>query len=122
MTLPSQQTVDYPSFKLVIVGDGGTGKTTFVKRHLTAHFVVAAVTGYFHSIACAANAKGVDESLQDILRLLTLWFNYGATAEVQMALQKGFAHVNINTCANWAEPSTGTMMSSVKMLLMHFVV
>lgn len=35
--------------------------------------------------------------LQDILRLLTLWFNHGATAEVQMALQKGFAHVNINT-------------------------
>lgn len=24
--LPNQQTVDYPSFKLVIVGDGGTGK------------------------------------------------------------------------------------------------
>lgn len=34
---------------------------------------------------------------QDILRLLTLWFNHGATADVQMALQKGFAHVNINT-------------------------
>ncbi|PSS35208.1 Peroxidase [Actinidia chinensis var. chinensis] len=27
-------------------------------------FIVAAVTGYFHSIACAANAKGVDDSLQ----------------------------------------------------------
>ncbi|KAI7743309.1 hypothetical protein M8C21_030723 [Ambrosia artemisiifolia] len=25
MALPNQQTVDYPSFKLVIVGDGGTG-------------------------------------------------------------------------------------------------
>lgn len=35
--------------------------------------------------------------LQDILRLLTLWFNHGATAEVQMALRKGFEHVNINT-------------------------
>lgn len=35
--------------------------------------------------------------LQDILRLLTLWFNHGATAEVQTALQKGFALVNINT-------------------------
>ncbi|CAL0314575.1 unnamed protein product [Lupinus luteus] len=64
---------------------------------VAAQFVVAAVTGYFHSIACAANAKGVDGSLQDILRLLTLWFNHGATAEVQMALKKGFSLVNINT-------------------------
>ncbi|XP_052306680.1 serine/threonine-protein kinase TOR isoform X3 [Populus trichocarpa] len=65
--------------------------------NVASQFVVSAVTGYFHSIACAANAKGVDDSLQDILRLLTLWFNHGASAEVQMALQKGFSHVNINT-------------------------
>uniref|UniRef100_A0A2P2LTC6 Serine/threonine-protein kinase TOR n=2 Tax=Rhizophora mucronata TaxID=61149 RepID=A0A2P2LTC6_RHIMU len=65
--------------------------------NIASQFVVAAVTGYFHSIACAANAKGVDDSLQDILRLLTLWFNHGDTVEVQMALQKGFAHVKINT-------------------------
>ena len=25
-------------FKLVLVGDGGTGKTTFVKRHQTGEF------------------------------------------------------------------------------------
>ncbi|XP_043711300.1 serine/threonine-protein kinase TOR [Telopea speciosissima] len=64
---------------------------------ITGQYVVAAVTGYFHSIACAATSKGVDDSLQDILRLLTLWFNHGATTEVQMALQKGFSHVNIDT-------------------------
>ena len=27
-----------PTFKLVLVGDGGIGKTTFVKRHLTGEF------------------------------------------------------------------------------------
>ncbi|XP_065011249.1 serine/threonine-protein kinase TOR [Musa acuminata AAA Group] len=62
---------------------------------VAAKYVVAAVTGYFYSIACASTAKGVDDSLQDILRLLTLWFNHGATSEVQMALQKGFLHVKI---------------------------
>ena len=55
--------------------------------NVTAQFVVAAVTWYFHSIECAANAKGVDDSLQDLLRLLTLWYNHGSTAKVQMALQ-----------------------------------
>ncbi|CAM8904260.1 unnamed protein product [Rhodiola kirilowii] len=60
-------------------------------------FVVAAVTGYFRSIKYAAHDKGVDDSLQDILRLLTLWFNHGEPTEVQMALQEGFSHVNINT-------------------------
>lgn len=27
-----------PTFKLILVGDGGTGKTTFVRRHLTGEF------------------------------------------------------------------------------------
>ena len=35
--------------------------------------------------------------LQDILRLLTLWFAHGAKAEVNAALQKGFEMVSIGT-------------------------
>lgn len=27
-----------PTFKILLVGDGGVGKTTFVKRHLTGEF------------------------------------------------------------------------------------
>ncbi|CAL5323322.1 unnamed protein product [Camellia sinensis] len=38
VALPNQQIVDYPSFKFVIVGDVGTGKTTIVKRHLIGEF------------------------------------------------------------------------------------
>jgi len=33
-----QQQDNIPTFKLVLVGEGGTGKTTFVKRHLTGEF------------------------------------------------------------------------------------
>mmetsp|Transcript_6484 Transcript_6484/g.14972 ORF Transcript_6484/g.14972 Transcript_6484/m.14972 type:complete len:222 (+) Transcript_6484:148-813(+) len=35
MALEQNQT---PAFKLVLVGDGGVGKTTFVKRHLTGEY------------------------------------------------------------------------------------
>lgn len=31
-------TQEVPEFKLILVGDGGVGKTTFVKRHLTGEF------------------------------------------------------------------------------------
>ena len=34
----SMETSQVPEFKVVLVGDGATGKTTFVKRHLTGEF------------------------------------------------------------------------------------
>ena len=30
--------MEKPQFKLLLVGDGGVGKTTFVKRHMTGEF------------------------------------------------------------------------------------
>lgn len=38
MLLNPHQAQNVPEFKLILVGDGGVGKTTFVKRHLTGEF------------------------------------------------------------------------------------
>ena len=35
---PQQAQPGVPTFKLVLVGDGGVGKTTYVKRHLSGEF------------------------------------------------------------------------------------
>lgn len=37
-SLHPEQAQETPEFKLILVGDGGVGKTTFVKRHLTGEF------------------------------------------------------------------------------------
>jgi len=37
-TIANMQQAEIPQFKCLLVGDGGVGKTTFVKRHLTGEF------------------------------------------------------------------------------------
>lgn len=70
-------------------------------------FVAPAVTGFFKSIElgqsdptdrlAASRASSYSSNLQDILRLLTLWFSHGAASDVEAALQEGFGHVSIDT-------------------------
>jgi len=67
-------------------------------------FVAPAVTGFFRSIELGQTRSKKkaghlvrSNNLQDILRLLTLWFNYGNTPEVESALQEGFGQVSIDT-------------------------
>lgn len=67
-------------------------------------FVAPAVTGFFRSIELGqASAdphqlgKTASSNLQDILRLLTLWFSHGAAPDVEAALQEGFGQVSIDT-------------------------
>jgi len=53
--------------------------------------VVPAVTGFFRSISL-----GRERALQDTLRLLTLWFKYGAVPAVNEAVQRGFTSIPID--------------------------
>ncbi|KAJ3311625.1 phosphatidylinositol kinase- protein kinase tor1 [Boothiomyces sp. JEL0838] len=57
--------------------------------------VVPSVQGFFRSIALSKTS-----SLQDTLRLLTLWFKYGYQQDVNMAISEGFTTVSIDT---WLE-------------------
>lgn len=67
-------------------------------------FVAPAIIGFFRSIELGQAppetqrmGQAVRSSLQDILRLLTLWFQHGAAPDVEAALADGFSHVNIDT-------------------------
>jgi len=55
---------------------------------------VSALRGFFRSITLGAH---LEQSLQDLLRLLTLWFRYGSDARVDAALTDGFALVHVDT-------------------------
>lgn len=57
--------------------------------------VVPAIQGFFKSIALSAGS-----SLQDTLRLLTLWFSHGGSSDVNSAVLDGIANVSVDT---WLE-------------------
>ena len=61
-----------------------------VQRH-----VVPSIKGFFHSIALSTAS-----SLQDTLRLLTLWFKFGGISEAAKAMTDGFNMVKID---KWLE-------------------
>ncbi|TPX35002.1 hypothetical protein SmJEL517_g02512 [Synchytrium microbalum] len=64
---------------------------TIPPEQLVAH-AVPSVQGFFRSIALS---KG--NSLQDTLRLLTLWFKYGYQPDVNKAIGEGFNNVSVDT-------------------------
>ena len=55
--------------------------------------VVAALAGFFRSISLG---RGREPCLQDLLRLLTLWFRYGSEPRVEASLLEGFECVDID--------------------------
>lgn len=58
-------------------------------------YIVPAVQGFLRSISLSPGS-----ALQDTLRLLTLWFDYGYQAPVSSAIQKGLPTVSIDV---WLE-------------------
>ena len=68
------------------------GKTLF-RNHVKV--VKRRFPGFFRSIALRSK-----NSLQDTLRLLTLWFKFGAHDEVSHAIANGFSTVEVDT---WLE-------------------
>lgn len=73
-----------------INGNNNKFSTELIQRH-----VVPAIKGFFHSIALSET-----NSLQDTLRLLTLWFTFGGRKEAAQAMHEGFSLIKIG---NWLE-------------------
>ena len=70
-------------------------ENTGLPQSMVTGHVVPAITGFFRSIALASSS-----SLQDTLRLLTLWFAHGGDTEVNTAVLEGLNDVSIDT---WLE-------------------
>ncbi|TVY80760.1 Serine/threonine-protein kinase tor2 [Lachnellula suecica] len=66
-----------------------------VPPNILVDYVVPAVRGFFKSISLSDGS-----SLQDTLRLLTLWFAHGGSPDVNAAVTEGFASVSVDT---WLE-------------------
>lgn len=80
-------------------GDGSICRTPLTPSHQNSSvanslisYAVPAVNGFFKSIALSSG-----NSLQDTLRLLTLWFDYGHWPEVYEALVDGIKTIQIDT-------------------------
>ena len=70
-------------------------ETAILPQATIVDHVVPAVRGFFQSIALSSTS-----SLQDALRLLTLWFAHGGDHEVNTAVSEGFSTVSVDT---WLE-------------------
>ena len=70
---------------------GGSGSGKLLDIH---HHIVPAMTGFFRSIWLQ---RFGDNSRQDVLRVLQLWFEYGARKEVEQAMIAGINSINIDT-------------------------
>lgn len=83
------------NFEVVTSLTSGDREATDVPSYIVTEHVVPAIKGFFKSIALSSTS-----SLQDTLRLLTLWFAHGNHQEVTHAVTQGISLVSIDT---WLE-------------------
>ncbi|PSN34470.1 Serine/threonine-protein kinase mTOR [Blattella germanica] len=83
----NQQTTDGSSSNRSQTERAGLPSSLYISQ-----FTVPAVEGFFRSIALSHGS-----SLQDTLRLLTLWFDYGQWPEVYDAIVEGIRTIEIDT-------------------------
>ncbi|XP_034935910.1 serine/threonine-protein kinase mTOR [Chelonus insularis] len=77
----------------VVPDSNGTSRSqSLSSSQYISRFTVPAVKGFFRSINLSHG-----NSLQDTLRLLTLWFDYGQWPEVYDAISEGIRMIEINT-------------------------
>ncbi|KAK9241824.1 armadillo-type protein [Lipomyces tetrasporus] len=85
------------NFEVVTSTDKADSKdrSDAISNELVDKYVLPAIQGFFKSIYLSSG-----NSLQDTLRLLTLWFRYGGLPEPATAMNEGFTTVSIDT---WLE-------------------
>eukprot|EP01062_Namystynia_karyoxenos_P028013 TRINITY_DN2131_c0_g1_i1.p1 TRINITY_DN2131_c0_g1~~TRINITY_DN2131_c0_g1_i1.p1 ORF type:complete len:2623 (+),score=1020.62 TRINITY_DN2131_c0_g1_i1:162-7871(+) len=69
------------------------GAAAGAAAHQQIDYVVSAIEGYIKSVTIGPNNSSV---LQDVLRLLTLWFQFGGQERVERALREGFELVKLD--------------------------
>ncbi|CUS21363.1 LAQU0S03e00848g1_1 [Lachancea quebecensis] len=84
-----------PENSLEMENDGNRSNKTLFPPELVQRHVVPAIKGFFHSILLSES-----NSLQDTLRLLTLWFKFGGIPEAAQAMHEGFNLIKID---NWLD-------------------
>lgn len=63
---------------------------------VVAAYLAAALKAFFHSVTLG-QGRATGEVLQDLLRLLTLWFTHGAMPAVHAVLESGLNSVRVST-------------------------
>ena len=76
---------------------------------LTRMHVIPAIKAFFHSIALSESS-----SLQDTLRLITLWFKFGGIPDVTQAMHEGFNLVKMET---WLDVLPQLISESIRRML-----